>query len=33
MMKAFYSVCEPHLSRRRFLQFAMVAGMVPALTF
>src|SRR5262245_12633080 len=32
MIKAFYTVCEPHLTRRRFLKFAMVAGMVPALT-
>jgi hypothetical protein len=32
MIKAFYSVCEPHLTRQRFLKFAMVAGMVPALT-
>ena len=32
MLKAFYSVCEPHLTRRRFLKFAVVAGMVPALT-
>jgi hypothetical protein len=32
MIKAFYSVCEPRLTRRRFLKFAMVAGMVPAFT-
>ena len=32
MIEGFYSVCEPHLTRRRFLKFAMVAGMVPALT-
>ena len=32
MMEGFYAVCEPHLTRRRFLTFAMVAGMVPALT-
>lgn len=32
MMAGFYSVCEPHLTRRRFIKFAMVAGMVPALT-
>ena len=32
MMNAFYSVCEPRLTRRRFLKFAMAAGMVPALT-
>ena len=31
-MKAFYAGCEPALTRRRFLKFAMVAGMVPALT-
>jgi hypothetical protein len=31
-MAEFYSVCEPHLTRRRFIKFAMVAGMVPALT-
>jgi hypothetical protein len=32
MMAGFYAVCEPHLTRRRFIKFAMVAGMVPALT-
>jgi hypothetical protein len=32
MVQAFYAVCEPHLSRRRFLQFALAAGMAPALT-
>ena len=32
MIEGFYSVCEPHLTRRRFLKFAMIAGMVPALT-
>jgi hypothetical protein len=32
MIEGFYSVCEPHLTRRRFLKFTMVAGMVPALT-
>src|SRR5262245_54107685 len=31
MVEAFYSVCEPHLTRRRFLKFAMVAGIMPAL--
>jgi hypothetical protein len=33
MSAGFYAVCEPHLSRRRFLKFAMVASMVPALPF
>ena len=32
MFEAFYAVCEPHLTRRRFLKFAMVAGMAPAFT-
>ena len=32
MIEGFYAVCEPPLTRRRFLKFAMVAGMVPALT-
>ena len=32
MIEGFYAVCEPHLTRRRFLKFAMIAGMVPALT-
>jgi hypothetical protein len=30
MMQAFYSVCEPHLTRRRFLKFALAASMAPA---
>jgi hypothetical protein len=32
MIEGFYAVCEPHLTRRRFLKFAMIAGMMPALT-
>jgi hypothetical protein len=32
MIEGFYAICEPHLTRRRFLKFAMVAGMVSALT-
>ena len=32
MMQAFYSVCEPHLTRRRFLKFALAASMAPAFT-
>ena len=31
MMKAFYAVCGPQLTRRRFLTFALVAGLVPPL--
>ena len=32
MVKEFDAVCEPHLTRRRFLTFALIAGMIPALT-
>ena len=30
MIKGFYEVCEPLLTRRRFLQFALAASMAPA---
>jgi hypothetical protein len=32
MIEGFYAVCEPHLTRRRFLKFAMVTGMAPVFT-
>jgi len=32
MLDGFYPACEPHLTRRRFLKFAMVAGMAPTFT-
>jgi hypothetical protein len=33
MVEEFYAVCEPQLTRRRFLKFAMVAGLAPVFTF
>src|SRR5215813_3620073 len=30
MLEGFYSVCEPALSRRRFLRVALAAGLAPA---
>src|SRR5262245_31907708 len=32
MLEGFYAVCEPHLTRRRFLKCAIVGGMAPAFT-
>jgi hypothetical protein len=32
MQEGFYAVCEPQLTRRRFLKFTMVAGLAPAFT-
>jgi hypothetical protein len=30
MQEGFYAVCEPQLTRRRFLKFTMLAGLAPA---
>ena len=32
MLEGFYAVCEPQLTRRKFLTLALGAGMAPALT-
>src|SRR5262245_9447473 len=32
MLEGFYAVCEPHLTRRRFLQCAVVASLAPAVS-